>query len=243
MAEFDRGYGPTEAEFTRITNRNVTNSSEFERQRARAQEVIDALCGNWTPFHIDERQIDIDSVGSTSIVSSHLDIDKDDYYNNLELRVVQGDGKGFRGYISAFDSSTNTATIVTVSDDVVLADVSPGDTAILRQIAQFPRLEDMDVTGRPRLPESLSRMVAYVLEYWVNLEEQEGWNADQVANLQTDLIQEGLGDWQATYKAGRNPVLLMIGHKAYELGMRTGLFRRTARMVRFSSQPIRRRFI
>ena len=134
MAEFDRGYGPTEAEFTTLTNRTVTNSNEFARQKARAEETFDAIAGLWIPFHIDERQITLDTVTSTTIASSDLNSDKDDFYNNLELRVVQGDGKGFRGYVSAYDSSTGLVSVTAVST-VALSTVSAGDTAILTQIA------------------------------------------------------------------------------------------------------------
>ena len=243
MAEFDRGYGPTVAEFAQFTNRDVTNVAEFERQRTRAQEVFDALCGKWTPFHIDEREISLGDLTSSTFTSSAFDVNKDDFYNNLELRIVQGDAKGFRGYIAGYNSSTGVATISGVSSNVTFSTASTSDTAILTQIAQFPRMEDMDVTGRPRVPEGLNRIISYILEYWVNLESQEGFNADEMANLQADVIQEGLGDWQTTFKTDRNINIQIIGPKAYELAIRLGYIKRTARMVRFSTKATRRRFI
>jgi len=240
---FNRGYGPSTAEFERFTNRSVTNVAEFERQLARAQEVFDALAGRWTPFHIDEREITLDTVTSTAITSSNLDSSQDDFYNNLEVRVVQGDGKGFRGWISGYNSSTGSTTVSGVGTAITLSDVSPGDTTVLTQIAQFPRMEDIDVTGRPRVPEGLSQIISYILEYWINLESQEGFNADEMSNLQADVVQEGLGDWQTTYKQDRNINIQIIGPKAYELSVRMGFIKRTARMVRFSTKPTRRRFL
>ena len=49
MPDYDRLYGPTEAEFNSFTNKTVTTTAEFERQRARAQEVFDAIAGQWVP--------------------------------------------------------------------------------------------------------------------------------------------------------------------------------------------------
>jgi len=243
MVEFDRGYGPTQAELIQFTNRRITNTAEFERQRARAQEVFDALCGIWVPFHIDGRSISLGDLTAESFTSNDLSVTQDDYYNNLELRIVQGDGKGFRGYISGYTSSDGVVTVSGVSPDVSFSATSASDTAVLTQIAQFPRLNDIDVTGRPRNPEGLSRIIAYIMEYWVNLEDQKGFNADEMANLQADVIQEGLGAWQTTFKADRNINIQLIGPKAYELAVRQGYIRRTARLVKFSRTPTSRRFI
>ena len=243
MVEFDRGYGPSEAEFTQFTNRSVTNSSEFERQKARAHEVFDSLAGIWSPFHFAEREITLDTVGADSFTSTSLSVTQDDYYNNLELRVVQGTGKGYRGFLTSYDSSAGTVTVSGVTDAVFFSAVSTSDTAILTQIAQFPRQDDIDVTGRPRVPHQLGQIISYIIEYWVNLESQEGFNADEMANLQADVIQEGLGDWQTTFKADRNINIQLIGPKAYELAIRLGYIRRTARLVRFSLSPTRRRFL
>lgn len=236
MPSFDYGYGPTPEEFEEFTNRQVTNLEEFKRQRARAQETFDAVAGNWPDFHDrNERTLQFTNTTSETFTSTNLNSSKDDYYNHMELRVVQGNGSGFRGYIADYDGTTKTATVSGVAGD--FSNVDTDSRGVLKDIAVFPRAQDIDADSRPRYPESLPRIVAYIIEYWVNLEDQEGFNADTVANAQPEVIQETLGDWQTTYKASRDPVLQMIGPKAYEIARREGLLRRTAGIRRLRSTP------
>lgn len=232
---YDRGYGPSIEEFQEVTNRTVTNSDEFYRQRARAQEVFDSVAGPWPKFHLpEEREITLTSVTNSGITSSDLNESKDGFYNNMEMRVIQGDGRGFRGFIDDYNSTTGFVSVSGVSGDI--SQVNTDSQVLLKQIAQFPREQDFDVTVRPRVPEPLPRIIAYIMEYWINLESQEGWNADELANQQTDIIQESLGDWQTTYKSDRDILRQFIGPKAFELGTRYGFFRRTARLMKFRTK-------
>ena len=243
MVSFDRGYGPTEEQFTEYTNRTITDQDEFERQRARAQEVFDDIAGPWGEFQDrHERKVTFTSVASESFVASNMTSPKDDMYNNMEIRVVQGNGSGFIGYIGDYTSSSTTCTVSGVFGGA-WSDVDVNSTAIATDIAVFPRSIDIDVDARYRIPHQLPRIISYIIEYWVNLEAQEGWNADQIANGQPEIIQEGIGDWQTTFKGDRNVVRQLIGSKAYDLAIREGLLNRTARLKRFRSGPHTRRWI
>jgi hypothetical protein len=243
MASFDRGYGPTTAQFEEYTNRTVTNLEEFNRQRARAQEVFDDIAGPWSEFQDrHERKVTFTSTDTESFVASNMTSPKDDMFNNMEVRVVQGNGSGFTGYIGDYTSSTNTCTVSGVFGGA-WSSVDTDSVVIATDIAVFPRSIDVDVDARPRMPHQLPRIISYIIEYWVNLEAQEGWNADQIANGQPDIIQEGIGDWQTTFKGDRSVVRQMIGSKAYDLAIREGLLNRTARLKRFRSGPHTRRSI
>jgi hypothetical protein len=243
MASFDYGYGPTAAQFEEYTNRQVTNQVEFERQRARAQEVFDDIAGPWGEFQDRyERKLELTATGTNTFTASNVSSSKDDMFNNMEVRVVQGNGSGFSGYIADYDGTTKECTV----SGVFGGDWSAVDTnsvAIITDIAVFPRSIDIDVDSRPRLPYQLPRIISYIIEYWVNLESQEGWNAEQIANGQPDIIQEGIGDWQTTFKGDRSVVRQLIGSKAYDLSIREGLLNRTARLKRFRSGPHSRRLI
>jgi hypothetical protein len=230
--EFDRGYGPSVDEFESYTNRTITNIGEFYRQRARAQEVLDAVAGPWPPFHFPrEREVSLDTVTSTAVTTSDLNSDKSGYYNFMRMRVVDGNGRGFVGYVDDYDGTTKELTISGVQGDFALVNTS--SQVLFDQIATFPREHDIDIDNRPVYPEVLSKVVAYIIEYWTNLEAQDGFNADELANQQVDITQESLGDWQTTYSEKRSILRQMIGPKAFELGIRAGLFNRSARLVRF----------
>lgn len=227
-----RGYGPSESEFTLYTNRNVLDSDEFLRQRTRAQELFDAVAGNWNTFHQPrERTISFSTVdtGNSQIVSPELDSDKDDYYNFVELRIVQGTGSGEKYFISDYDGSsklvtlTGTASLSADTDSIV----------IFRQIATFPRFEDMDVDGRPVYHEALPRIISYIIEHFIVIGAQEALNADGTVSDKSGKLSESSPDWSVTYKDSRNPSVEMIGWKAWTEAQRNGLIRGSARLTRF----------
>ena len=248
MPSHDRGYGPTPEEFTRYTNLvvgiiendgSVTTTSadldEFYRQRARAQELVDAVVGGAARFH-DQLQIGLSSVTSTTFTSSALASSQDDYFNHLEVRIVQGNGSGFQGWIADYDGASGEATVSGVTTDVDFGDADSDSVVLLTQVASFPRATDMDVTGRPRLPEALTRVVAYTLEYLVSLDSIQGANARAFVSQRGDVVQEGLADWQTTYANNQDPGVRLIGSKAYQEALGHGLINRRARLVRSSDR-------
>lgn len=238
---FNYGYGPTEEEFTLYTGRTISNSAEFRRQRYLVQDAINTFFGPWAKFHEvisgkSDTNISLSTVTSTAITSPDLNDSRSGFYNNMEIRVVEGTGRGFRGYVGDYNGTTKVVSVSGISS-VSLSSVSTSDTVVIKQIANFPREQDYDVNIRPRIPECLPRLVSYALEYAVNLESQSGWNSNELANAQPDVVQESIGNWQTTWKSDRQVIPQMIGAKAFELAIREGLIHRTGRLVKYPRRP------
>ena len=217
MAEFN-SYGPTEAQYLQFTNQTVDNSTEFIRQRARAQETINQVCAHWERFHFS-REITLTAIntGTLVVTSSSLTSDKSGYYNKLELVAVEGSGRteGFVAYIDDYDGSNLEATLVVTTG--AITDIDTSTTFTLRQRDSFPRVQDVDVRGTPKVPEFVVAAISYTLEYWLQTDDECGFNSVKLGGFQSEIFRERLGNWEVQYQTKRDDTLRLIGTKTLEL--------------------------
>lgn len=221
-----RGYITT-AKYTEITNRSLSNTAEWERQLNRAEEYVDLISGFWPKFHLPST-INSPTATSSTIAGSFLSSNKDDYYNNLRIRVVQGTGSGYEGRITDYNGSTGVATV----SGSFSSTPDSTSTIVIEQDAVFPRLQDMDIDGRPRVPDYVTLAVAYIVEYWDIKGGDGGINAD-VMNDTGGKESESIEGYSVAYRTSRE-IREIIGNKAYEVLARSGLIRTAAKMVRWT---------
>lgn len=211
----------TEAQHEEFAGTTVSDPTDFEEKANAAERLIDDLCAGQPKFH-DEREVLATSSTSTTLKGSGLDSDRDNYYNNLRVRVVQGAGSGYVGRITDYVASTQTATVAPAfgtppdSFSVVLVD----------QPQVFPRPFDRDVTGRPLVPEQVSRAVSAVLQYWEERGGSAGYNAAVFNRSDGGIVRrKAVGDFEVEYADGGEPAEL-VGQKAYSILEDAGLIPR-----------------
>ncbi len=231
MVDLDRGYGPTVEEMERFTNKTVTSVSEFERQRTRAQELFDAMTSTWPKFHQPiDRQVSITSSTATTFVATELDSDKDDFYNNMRMTIKEGTAAGFEGFVSNYDSSTMTLTV----SGAFSSNPDSTSVAFVEQIATFPRFGDRTPDNRPKIPEEMPRIIAYIIEYQHNIDNQRGFNSSSLEGSAGGIKREKIGEWETEYATDDDDseIKALIGVKAYIVAKKSGFFRRNAKLVK-----------
>ncbi len=228
-----RGYlTPTQHE--EYSNREIpttgdptANETEWYRQANIAESLIDNLCYGKGKFHPSKESSFLS--GSLSTVKlTNLTLDKDDYYNYLRVRIVQGTGKGYVGRITAYVGSTKLSTVSPVFS------VQPDTTSvfIVDQPQVFPRMYDYDPGGRPVILEDVSRATSAIMEYWDTVGSACGINSDVFNKISAGVSSESIGDYSITYDGDEGfSYKQMIGAKAYFILEKAGFIVRTAMLV------------
>lgn len=212
----------TQAQHEEFAATTVGDSADFERKANAAERVLDDLCTGQPKFH-HEREVLVTSATSTALKGSGLDSDRDDFYNYLRVRVVQGSGSGYVGRITDYNASSQTATV----SPAFSTPPNSNSVVVVDQPQVFPRLADRDVTGRPLIPEQVSRAVSAVLEYWGQRGGSAGYNAAVFNTGDGGVIRrKRIGDFEVEYVDGGEPTEL-VGQKAYSILEDSGLIPRT----------------
>lgn len=213
-----RGY-ITSSKYTEITNRRVINTAEWERQANQAEELLDRIIGPHSPFN-NSFELKSAVATFTTITGDNFSSDKDDYYKHMRIKIKEGTGKGEEVFISGYSGSTKIATVTGTFTN------PPNTTSVIivDQPGRFPRTEDVDVDGRPTLPDFVTTATAYILEFWDIKAGNYGFNAD-VMNDMGGKLNESIEDYSVTYDWSRD-IRELIGRKAYEYILRSGVIRR-----------------
>ncbi len=111
-------------------------------------------------------------------------------------------------------SSGNEVTLVSGFD----ADAAVGTKFIYRQRSRFPRIQDRDVRGYPRMPDDLAAAVAYQVEYGILYGSEEfGLGSTGVAIDPDDGVQSrtyGSGYSESRNTARRSGLAVWVAPKA-----------------------------
>lgn len=206
----ERGY-ITQTEYETYSNNNVSDSAEWTRQANIAEAMVDAYVGPHFKFHPD-KQVTIASTTSSTFTTSDLDSDKDDFFNGLRVRVVQGTGSGYDGVITDYNSSTDACTV----SPAFSSQPTSSSVVVVEQRGVFPRAQDSDVSGRPRVPENVTRAVAAILEFWDTKGGTAGINADAF-NSGSAKSSETIGSYSVTYAGSDRDAVELLGEKAVTL--------------------------
>ena len=207
----------TETRYEALTGATVTNSTEWDRQASIAEELIDDVVGPQPPFHVD-REIRVTTATTSTFETNSLNSDKDDYYNNLVVRIVEGTGKDQETRVSDYDGATGVFTMSPVLD------TAPDENSVIliEQLGVFPRWTDSDRDGRPKNPEALERAVAYALAYAAEVGGSCGFNA-AVFGTSGGKSSEAIGSYSVTYDLSSVNSQQQIGQRAYQILSNAGL--------------------
>lgn len=149
------------------TMSGVTNEAQAALHISDAEVFIDSLAGAAPKFYPE-------LTGTTSAVNSGTTFNAAVFGSRRPDYWARGGV-----YVEIVDSTTSslvgTSRLVVGSDDnkVTLvsgfgATVPAGTEFRFKQRSQFPRWDNQDVRGDPRMPDQLSRIIAYQVEFAIN---------------------------------------------------------------------------